>query len=204
MLEKTGSGFFVLFLAIALVAGCPVSANAQCSGIPPLTVLPDEGVCQGLTQSETIGEANSIEELVDFVEDTSLYEDYGFVAGAFLAYSGQIDGEPLILELSVFNQGLMENAQALFVDPRSGSGEVILDWPGDGPARWSFVSAKSVTLQFQEACFFVIVNSPMATPESAERLRCLGEETLEGIRAATPVHPESWGAIKLLWRSQHR
>ncbi len=204
MLEKTGSGFFVLFLAIALVAGCPVSAKAQCSDIPPRTVLPNEGVCQGLTQSETIGEANSIEELVDFVEDTSLYEDHGFVAGAFLAYSGQIDGEPLILELSVFNLGLTENAQALFADPRSGSGEDILDWPGDGLARWSFVNEQSVTLQFQEACFFAIVNGPMATLEAEERVRCLGEENLQAIRAATPVHPESWGAIKDLWRSQHR
>jgi hypothetical protein len=140
--------------------------------------------------------AYTLEELMIIIDGQAfLYDQYGFVAAAFQNYAGVVQGEPVSVTLSAFNQGTAENATALYHDPGSGSGAPVDDWEGAGEARMEVLFG-FVTLQFWEECFFVSVLAMAGGEGAVPGVRCLAEDVVATIQAQSPPESVTWGSVK--------
>ena len=186
----------LVLLTLATAAGVGMPARAACEDVDPLGLLPIDEACPGWVRDGEAQTAYTIEELTDIIDGGAyLYEQYGFVAAAFQNYAGEIAGEPVSMTLSVFNQGTAENAEALYNDPGSGSGDPVGDWEGLGEARMR-IAFGIVSFQFWESCFFVSIVVPAGGEDAVPHARCIAEEVLGLIGGATPVRTSSWGRVK--------
>jgi len=190
--------FLSLLFAGLLLPG--VTAHAACDAIDPLVILPEEDDCPGWYRDGDPMTAYTLEELMVIIDGMAmLYDQYGFIAAAFQNYTAEIGGVPIAGTLGAFNQGSAENAQALYLDPDSGWGDGVPDWPGTGDARLR-IDFGYVTFQFWEECFYVtiVVGSGVEGLDVATRL--LAEATLGRIQGATPAAVDDWGAVKARFR----
>lgn len=190
----------VSLFSFLICAALPGFASATCADIDPLFVLPADDDCPGWTRDGEPMTAYTIEELMLIIDgEAFLYAQYGFVAAAFQNYAGEVQGEPVVITLSAFNQGTPENAEALYLDPNSGGGDPVTDWPGTGAARIE-ANFGFVRLQFWEECFFVSVLATSGGDAAVPAVRCLGIQVVALIQGPSPTESGTWGRVKSLYR----
>jgi hypothetical protein len=184
-----------LLLATGLLGAAPSAIY-----VDPLVVLPADEACPAWFRDSEPNVAHTIEELMEIINGGAhFYGQYGFVAAAFQDYAGEVSGQPVTLTLSAFDQGTIENAQALYEDPGSGMGDPVTDWPGTGAARLRMAFGM-ITFQFWENSFYVSIVLPAGGEPALPDTRCMAESTLALIRAATPLSVDTWGRIKSAYR----
>lgn len=183
-------------LLILIMGAIAQSAGADCGETDPATLLPGDDQCAGWVRDGDPQTAYTEEELYEIINGAaSLYLNYGFVSAAFQNYLGQLGEDQVPATLSLFNQGLTENAEALYNDPNSGMGDPVTSWPFDGEARYR-VQFGVTTFQFQEACFFGSIQVISDQEEALTGARCLAEYICTLIQGCVPVEVRSWGKIK--------
>jgi hypothetical protein len=192
----------VLLLAAAL-AGAGSTARADCAAIDPLSLLPPEGACDwardGVPQS-----AHTLEELAQIIDGGAfLFGQYGFVAAVFGNYAGEIGGEPAAVTVSIFNQGTAANAEALYTDPNSGSGDPLPGWVGSGAARYR-AAFGFFTCEFWEECFYGSIVFTAGGDAAMPEALCLGQAIVDAISQATPAQTLRWGDVKAAFREPRR
>jgi hypothetical protein len=193
---------FVLLSAAAFAGAGPV-ARADCAAIDPLSLLPPEGACEwardGVPQS-----AYSLEELAQIIDGGAfLFGQYGFVAAVFANYAGEVAGEPSAVTVSIFNQGTPANAEALFNDPNSGSGDPLPGWGGSGAARYR-TAFGFFTCEFWEECFYGSIVFTAGGDAAMPEALCLGQTIVDAIVQATPARASSWADVKAAFRESDR
>jgi hypothetical protein len=196
---KTPAGRTVLFcLAPLLCLSAAPARSLPCAALAPADLLIDDTVCEASADGE-IQTADSVEELANFIDGAAFFHaEYDFTAAAFLTYATDLDGQPVTLMVSLFNQGTSESAQGLYDDPRSGSGDPIPDWTGNGEARLR-VAFGSATVQFHEACFFGQVLALSDDATVVDRAVCLAS-AMAGLIDSVPAGTRTWSAVKTLYR----
>ncbi len=192
----------VLLFATALV-GAGSIARADCAAIDPLSLLPPDGACDwardGVPQS-----AYTIEELAQIIDGGAfLFEQHGFVAAVFENYTGEIEGEPAAATVSIYNQGTAANAEALFNDPNSGSGDPLPGWIGSGAARYR-TAFGFFTCEFWEACFYGSIVFAAGGEAALPEALCLGQTIVAAISQATPAQTLRWSDVKAAFREPGR
>ncbi len=184
-----------VFSGTFLIVSIFPAAVLACDGIGPVAMVPGGGTCAGVSPDAAAG-AYTYAELTGFVDgEAGLFDAYGFVAAAFQNCQVDAGGSAVGATLSLFNQGTPANAQALYGDAQSGSGDPIPDWAGSGEARWK-VAFGVTSLQFYEECFFgriVVISDDAAAAVAA---RCLGEATAFSIQGEVQADTPSWGCLK--------
>ncbi|MBN2170486.1 MAG: hypothetical protein JW819_04080 [Candidatus Krumholzibacteriota bacterium] len=180
----------------AALAAAP--ALSLCSDIAPAALLIDGTVCQTSPDGE-IQTADSVEELSQFINGAAFFHaEYDFTAAAFLNCVTDLDGQPVAMMISLFNQGTSESAEGLYDDPQSGSGDPIPDWTGNGEARLR-AAFGSATVQFHEACFFGQVLALSDDAAIVDRAVCLAS-AMAGLIDSVPARTQTWSAVKTLYR----
>jgi hypothetical protein len=192
----------VLLLA-ATLAGAGPAARADCAAVDPLSLLPPDGACDwardGAPQS-----AYTIEELAQIIDGGAfLFEQHGFVAAVFQNYAGEIAGEPAAVTVSIFNQGTAANAEALYDDPNSGSGDPFPGWIGSGAARYR-AAFGFFTCEFWEACFYGSIMFTAGGDAALPEALCLGQTIVAAISQATPAPTLRWSDVKAAFREPGR
>ena len=202
MKRTTGprSAALLVLTILSLVTSAHLPVQATCEEIDPLLVLPNDGVCQGWIRDGEPVKATTIEELAEIIDGAAyLYGQYGFVAAAFQNYSGEVAGEPTLMTLAAFNQGTAENAEALYNDSDSGSGDPVGDWNGTGQARMR-IAFGTVTFQFWETCFFVSIIVVTGGEEAVPAARCIADAVVNLIQNPTAADQRTWGGLRILFR----
>ncbi|MCK4547151.1 MAG: hypothetical protein KAW17_06885 [Candidatus Eisenbacteria sp.] len=164
-----------------------------------MDLIPGDEECTGVTlDGATLG-AYTLAELTAVINgEAFLYTGYGWIASAFQNYQVDVGGKAS-LTLSLFNQATPANAEALYNDPQSGSGDPVTGWSGNGDARMT--SAFGVTtLQFWEECLFGKVLVMAQGQAAVDAVRCLAEKVVTDIQGQTPLDVETWTAIKAMYR----
>lgn len=180
----------------AVMSAAP--ALSLCSDIAPADLLIDGPVCQVSPDGE-VQTADSVEELSAFINGAAFFhEEYDFIAAAFLTCVTDLDGQPVAMMISLFNQNSPESAAGLYHDPRSGSGDPIPEWIAYGEARLR-VAFGSATVQFHEWCFFGQVLAQSDDAAVVDRAVCLAS-VLAGTIDTIPVETRTWSALKNLYR----
>lgn len=189
-------------IALLLVVIFPSLPEAVCGDIDPAGLVPGNGVCTGLTLDGEPRTAYTYTELTEIINGgASFYAGYGFVAAAFQNYTAIFDETTTWASLELFNQGTPSNAQNLYNDSGSGSGDPIPagDWPGTGEARQRAAFGYT-TVQFREECFFSTIQVYSQHEDALASAVCVGGEICEMIQGATPAANDSWGSVKQLFR----
>lgn len=201
-MSRTGTATAIGILTTLIVTITPILAIAQppCNEIDPPLLVPESDVCPGWVTDGEMQTAYTYEELTDVINGAAhLYEQYGFVAAAFQNYLGEVGEEVSPMTLSVFNQGTAANAEALYDDMNSGSGDPVDDWGGTGDARMR-IAFGTVSFQFWENCFFVGIVVVVGGEAAVPHARCFADEIVGRIQDPTPVEPQTWGGLKLIYR----
>ncbi len=186
-----------LALLTALTGFSPVWGS--CDSVDPLVIVPVSEACAGWECDGDLQTANNIEELTVVINGGAyLFEQYGFVSGAFQDFSGLVDATPVLISVKIFNQGTPENAINLFNDDESGSDDPVDEWSGSGLARLR-TNFGMVVLNFQEECFYVIITSDTGGDGALPSVICLANKVLDLIYTATPVTSNTWGRMKHLF-----
>lgn len=187
-------------LVVTLAGPAPALGQPSCDEIDPPGVLLDDEICVGWVRDGGFQTAYAIEELADIINGAAfLYGQYGFIAAAFQNYSGEVGDLPTFVTQGVFNQGTTENAESLYGDPNSGSGDPVEDWGGTGQARMR-IAFGTVSFEFWEACFFVSVIVVTGGEEAVPHARCFADEALVRIQDPAPVDSQTWGSLKAFFR----
>jgi len=198
MTSKSKSIATALTLVLSLAWG--TSALASCDEIDPLLLLPESETCPGWIREGDPATAYTLEELTEIIDGGAyLFDSYGFVAAAFQNYAGEVAGQPSQMTLAIYNQGSVDNAEALYNDPNSGSGEPVDDWTGSGEARFQ-VAFGIVTFEYWEECFFVSIIVTTGGEDAVPHARCMAEQVMVDIQGNTSTRLPSWGDIKALFQ----
>lgn len=187
----------VLVLSALLL---PTLAAATCQDVDPVGILPADETCPSWIRDGETLTAYTETELFELVNGgAGLYLSYGWVATAIQNYLGEVEGQPVYATISLFNQGTLENAQALFEDPESGTGEMIDGWGGSGLARIQ-VGFGLTQLDFQEECFFARVVVLSDDDGGVGAAYCLSLAIVDLLQGAVPAPSPTWGRMKALYR----
>jgi hypothetical protein len=190
---------FAILVGLAVLS-YRTAAGTACSDLDPVGVLPEDESCPGWTRDGDPAAAHTLEELQLVIDGGApLFFEYGFEAGAFQDYFGSVGGTQTRLELSIYNQTTSENAQALFHDENSGSGDPVSDWSGSGEARCR-VAFGIVSFQFWEKCCFVAIVVNSGGENAVPHARCIAEEIVQELTDATPVANRSFGELRIIFR----
>jgi hypothetical protein len=195
------SSIIGLLLAVALtwIPGPGSAPTLACGDIDPVDLIPGNEACEGVALDGSPQGAYDLSELMAVINgEAPLYTGHGWVSAAFQNYTVAVAGSASAT-LSLFNQGTSANAQALYDDPQSGSGDPIGDWSGSGDARLR-VAFGVTTLQFWEECLFVKIVILSESAEATIAARCLADALVTIIQGQTPMDVETWSAIKALYR----
>lgn len=187
-------------LLLVAATGFVSTCEADCAAVDPLRLLPEGESCPGWSLDGDPATARTLEELQLVIDGGApLFFQHGFVSGAFQDYAGTVAGSPARMQLSIYNQGSPQNAEALFHDENSGSGDPLPDWSGSGAARYR-IAFGLVSLQFWERCCFAIVLVHSGGEDALPHARCAAEEVVRLLDQATPTDHRSWGEVKAVFR----
>ncbi len=194
--KKIGDGILRLLVALPLLLVGASPIYAACPDIDPLNALPVDEACTGWARDGAAETATNLAELQAIINGgAQLFIDYGFIAGAFQDYAGDVEGTPTTLELQIYNQGTVENAEALYNDAESGTGDPVPDWTGTGDARFREAFGM-VTFQFWEACCFVSITVLDGGLDAVPHATCMAQEVVQLIQDIVAVAPTAWGSIR--------
>jgi hypothetical protein len=189
----------LLVAALTVIPGLGSTPTLACGDVDPVDLIPGSEACEGVVLDGDVQSAYTLAELTAVINgEAFLYTGYGWVASAFQNYTVDT-GAPVAATLSLFNQGTAANAEALYNDPQSGSGDAIGDWGGSGAARLR-AGFGVTTLQFWEECLFVKIVVLSESPEATHAARCLADALVILIQGQTPMDVETWSAIKALYK----
>jgi hypothetical protein len=188
----TGLAAGLCLATLAMASG----AAAACLDIEPGALLPSDVDCEGWSRDGEATICGTLEELMAVIDGGAiLYSEHGFASAVIQNFAGTIDGGSVASTFSIFNQTDAPNAEALYDDPRSGTGEPLPEWPGTGEARFA-VSLNSTTVQFHEECIFGSIMVVSTDTEALAGARCLAMRTCSLIRDAVPAERTTWGGIR--------
>jgi hypothetical protein len=171
-----------------------------CDGIDPLSLVPDNGMCPGVTRDGETLTAYTIPELQDLINGGyEVFANHGFVAMALQNYLIDIGGSPAVSSLYLYNQGTSANAEALYDELASGSWEAVSDWGGSGEARVK-TALFSITFEFHEACFYGSIVVMSLDDQAVSSARCIAEAIVAGIQGCSPVDSECWSSLKVRYK----
>ncbi len=189
---------YVFLILSALLL--PTLAAATCQDVDPVEILPADEACPSWLRDGETMTAYTETELFELINGgAGLYLGYGWVATAIQNYIGEIEDPPVYATISLFNQGTLENAQALFEDPDSGTGEMIDGWGGSGLARIQ-VGFGLTQLDFQEECFFARVVVLSDEDDGVAAAYCLSLAIIDLLQGVVPTQSPTWGRMKALYR----
>jgi len=118
--------------------------------------------------------ANNISDLTTYIDGLAeIFQRHGFVEAAHQQYQGKIDGANRQLLLYIYNQGIEENAKALYQDPDLGLSGAV-DWTQGNPgkeAHYIRYGGLSQVLSFYQDKYYVQIQINYDTEESLNVLK---------------------------------
>ena len=160
----------LIFFGLAMVSDNGLARDEKGSAIEDLLVGKDE--IPGWSIEDPGWTADNMEELTSYINGAAeVYLRHGFVKAAHQPYCGSIEDRDSRLELSVYDQGGVQNALDLYGDPGLGFSEPI-DWSGAGSAaRYNRYGGLSQALSFCHGRYLVLLQVDEDTDVSLDILK---------------------------------
>ncbi len=161
--------FTCFFLALSILFSCSKESNntnQDKQAIQDLLVKDNEITGWNYVGSGWI--ANNISELTTYIDGMAdLYQKYGFLEAAYQKYSGKVNNVQVELEVTIYNQLLINNATGVFNDSNNGlNGAINTSNKIGDQSKYIRNGGLSQVMAFTKGKYFVYIQISADTEES--------------------------------------